>query len=430
MTVEPQSSRPCPPRRATGPSHRYHPLRVPSLLTPPPVRRTNAARWPVAFALALVGHGLVLALILLLPPAAPSRPGVQQVAMRTVSGAEWARARGEPPQPPRPKAEAAREEKPRGQVVQVAPGNRQRPDDSSFLAETHNRVDRQTRSTDEGELAPRVSAQRTSPSPSQTQGQDPVAAAESAGNDGSGKDAAPASEAGRRRARVELPEADRSDRLAMRTPRPEGQGPLVERPGHGDRFRGTASALRLQEGERELGASASLGSAGPGGGQLNLIPPASVLGSAAGAPRPDALRDVEEGPQTLLNTVMWKHAGFMNRIRDQIYGRWTRNVDAELSLRDPTLTIYLGRERYTILLVAMDEGGAVKNIQVARSSGVDFLDRAAVDAFYAAQPFPAPPAQLARDDGLFVIPFGFTIHRASGGGVVIRSGPPPPRMHR
>lgn len=403
---------------------------MPSLLfpTPTPNRRRRRARWPLAAALAVAVHGGFVALLLLMSGAATSKPA-QSVAMRTISARQWAATRGQPRPEPPDAPKPPREELPKGQVVGVAPGNRERPEDAKFLAESNNRVEKETQSKDRAEIAPNVTRQRTSQRPSDLGGDDDALAAQSAGNGGTGRDSAPAAEAAQKQARVDLPSSLRQDRLAMQTPEPEGRGNQVASRRRSPSFEGSADRLRMQDGASAGDIAASEGSAGAARDRLNLIPPASVLGSTAGATRPDHLRDVEEGAQTLLNTVMWKHAGFMNRIRDQIYGRWTRNLDSELALRDPTLSIYLGRDRYTILLVAMNAEGQIQDIAVARSSGVDFLDQAAVQAFYSAQPFPSPPPQLQRDDGTFVIPFGFTVHRNSGG-IVIRSGPPPPSRLR
>src|SRR5262249_18363705 len=45
------------------------------------------------------------------------------------------------------------------------------------------------------------------------------------------------------------------------------------------------------------------------------------------------------------------------------------------------------RDRYTILDVTLDGAGAISGMSVSRSSGLDFLDDAAMEAFHRAAPF-------------------------------------------
>ena len=51
---------------------------------------------------------------------------------------------------------------------------------------------------------------------------------------------------------------------------------------------------------------------------------------------------------------------------------------------------------------------------VHRSSGVDFLDATALDAFRKAQPFVNPPRGLANDHGEIAFVFGFYLEVGSG----------------
>ena len=61
--------------------------------------------------------------------------------------------------------------------------------------------------------------------------------------------------------------------------------------------------------------------------------------------------------------------------------------------RDPTGTMYGGRDRVTVLSVTLDREGNLEDVVVERSSGLDFLDIEAVKAFEKAQPFPHPPVR-------------------------------------
>ena len=64
---------------------------------------------------------------------------------------------------------------------------------------------------------------------------------------------------------------------------------------------------------------------------------------------------------------------------------------APLEARDPDRSMFGHKDRFTLLGVTLDGGGHLKNVVVAQTSGVDFLDRAAMTAFRSAQPFVNPP---------------------------------------
>ena len=66
-------------------------------------------------------------------------------------------------------------------------------------------------------------------------------------------------------------------------------------------------------------------------------------------------------------------------------------------------------------MVLTPEGG-LRDIEVTRSSGVDFLDNEAIAAFRRAQPFPNPPQGLIDDSsGMIDFPFGFHIEFSRSG---------------
>jgi TonB family protein len=69
------------------------------------------------------------------PPRVEQRP----VSLRPISARQWDQNRGRRPVEPRPE----------GQVVDVAPGNLQRPKESKYLAETDNSVEKQTRAREQ-----------------------------------------------------------------------------------------------------------------------------------------------------------------------------------------------------------------------------------------------------------------------------------------
>ena len=72
------------------------------------------------------------------------------------------------------------------------------------------------------------------------------------------------------------------------------------------------------------------------------------------------------------------------------------------------------RDRYTILIVTLDASGAISAMKVERTSGLAFLDEAAMDAFRRAAPFEPPPPGLLRAEGTVQFPFGFYMEAAHG----------------
>src|SRR5438552_18075489 len=68
------------------------------------------------------------------PPRVQQRP----VALRNLHASQWDRNRGTRPEP-----------RPKGQVVDVAPGNLRRPDEPKYLAETDNSVKKETRAREQ-----------------------------------------------------------------------------------------------------------------------------------------------------------------------------------------------------------------------------------------------------------------------------------------
>ena len=80
--------------------------------------------------------------------------------------------------------------------------------------------------------------------------------------------------------------------------------------------------------------------------------------------------------------------------------------------RDPTGQRFGVKPRLTILRVTLDPDGAVKQLRVARTSQLDFLDHEAERAFSAAGPFPNPPRDLQRN-GEVEFQFGFMFEVSS-----------------
>ena len=98
---------------------------------------------------------------------------------------------------------------------------------------------------------------------------------------------------------------------------------------------------------------------------------------------------------------------FFTRVKAAVTAQW--DPKSAVYARDPSGNRFLGQPRVTVVAVTLDTQGALADIKVARSSGVDFLDRLAVDAFQHSQPFGPPPAGLADEKGRYRFTFGFRI---------------------
>ena len=107
-----------------------------------------------------------------------------------------------------------------------------------------------------------------------------------------------------------------------------------------------------------------------------------------------------------------KYGPFFDQVKQKVAEVW--NPMEVALVRDPTGSRYFDKDRTTVLAVTLDSRGAVVGLKVARSSGLDFLDQTAIDAFEHAQPFVNPPPGLADARGDIRFTFGF--HVSTGGG--------------
>lgn len=329
-------------------------------------------------------------------------------ATRRTPGLALAPAPPPPPPPPPQKAP--------GQVVDVAPSKDSTPPkDSRFVAEHNSTVEKETRSRHAA-----AGYKNTLPKPSQPNPATPPpearqqAQAESGGGRAGGR--AAASGGGKAGGGSSIPDQVGRERLALRLDR---HGDLqLHDPRQSIRGGGRPPSISPPapggaSGGGEAGAGQAGHGAGPGkAGSLQLRPSASNYDQLAGGPAPDKLDGVEEGEGTYLNTREWKYASYFNRIKQAVAMQW-RPTDS-LRSRDPTGERFAYKDRVTVVAVTLDASGALKDVQVQRSSGVDFLDATALDAFRKAQPFVNPPRGLANDRGEIPFVFGFYLEVGSG----------------
>ena len=392
-------------------------------------KRRDGPRLAVALLLALAGHLVFLGLFIVLsfievnlPGRPPPRRAPNPVVLRGLSAQQWAKNRGQlkssnqesesvVAQRPKPAEEKKPEERPKGQVVDVAPGNGQEAPDAKYLAESSNRTDKQTRSRDQTAFYRNAMPHRTSSAPQQTPGRDNVEKPSIAGNNGLANDDRPLRDA-KRKTMFEVPDVKRRQEVAMKEKAGPGPGAEVTNRSEAAEVVGNSNRLRVQRGDGASGEEEP--SAGKKGipGIANLVPSMSVLDKISGAAPNDHLADVDEGEGTFLNTKEWKYSTFFNRVKQGVGMHW--DPGTQVRQRDPTGNIYGGRDRYTILNVTLNERGLVKNVYVEKSCGLDFLDSEAMAAFERAQPFPNPPPGLISADSTVRFSFGFFLEMGGG----------------
>lgn len=295
-----------------------------------------------------------------------------------------------------------------GQVVDVAPTSTDKPPpkDTRFLAESNNSVEKETISRFR-----RLDYEKAAPTPTQNRvkEQAPGPRGEQASRDAAagvqGGDTRKAGAPGK------MPDAapkPSPDKLAMAVS-PDGLLDAKQRPVDPGSDRKKTPLEELGEGG-EGGEGAAR--AGPSGGKPILTPSSAFYDKLTAAPAPDHVEGVDVGDATFLNTREWKFAGFFNRVKQNVAEVWNP-MDAA-RVRDPTGSRYFNKDRTTVLAVTLNPQGTITEIKVARSSGLDFLDQTAIDAFEKAQPFVNPPPGLADTRGDIRFTFGF--HVSTGGG--------------
>jgi TonB family protein len=381
--------------------------------------------------LALLGHVAFLGLLLLSAHIQMNLPESEQrltrppsaVSMRPLSAEQWAKNRGEskpsksqvterPRLQEKKQEEKKKDEKrPEGQVVDVAKGNDQKAPDTEYLAEHNNKVDKETRAREQTPFYRNAMPQRTAPQQREGEGAAQVEQPKIAGNNGTGLDDRPMT-AENHKPSFEIPDARRKQEIALKTdPDSEGPGMQVANRDESAEVKGNSKRLKIQPGS---GVGEQAGSSGKMGtpGLATLMPSQAVMDKIIGAAPNDHLRDEEEGDGTFLNTREWKFASFFNRVKQSVGMHWDPNT--QLRRRDPTGSIYTGKDRYTLVNVTLDQKGMVQEIHVEKSSGLDFLDLEAVASFQRAQPFPNPPAGLLDSDSTVRFSFGFYLEMGGG----------------
>jgi len=385
-------------------------------------------RWGLSFLLAVLCHGLLLGLLALAfsfrtPPAAtPPKPlPPKPFAYVPLSEQAWQKNRGEKPPPPpasvarvpaaKTQPPPAEPEKPfpQKQLVDVAPGNRQIDKNAEFIAETDNKVDKQTRARHQTAHYKNAAPQTTSTQERPTHGEGERV--QIPGNMGLGTDNSPMAEGAAAQAALEIPTIAPQAPLEVKTT-PLAAGPAVSE--RKEREAQPGNSERLVLGNPRGSKSPVEGSLGHIGAKtgLVLVPSYAALDKISGAAPNDHLQNIEVGDGTFLSTREWKYASFFNRLKQKVGQHW--NPNAVLQARDASGQIYGSQDRYTLLSVKLNRSGQVVELHIAKSSGLRFLDDEAVAAFVRAAPFVNPPPNMFNGKEDIQFSFGFYLEISRG----------------
>jgi TonB family protein len=341
-------------------------------------------------------------------PHPPAPDVAEDVSVVPVSSKEWDHNLGSDSSPA-PDVRAAEHHKaeptalPKGQVVDVANGNDQKPADAKYLAEHDNTVAKETRAREQTPFYGKAMPQQTTVTP------EPKAKPEQKlkGNQGTGNDDASKAEKPQLAER-EIPKTLDQQKVASLERSENGEN---QARGESAVTNGTSNRLQVRPGSSDQNDHP--GSDGKAGvpDATNSPHAAGVAGQAVGAAPNDYL-NLPMGDGTFLNTREFKYASFFNRVKQRVGEAWHPN-DA-LRARDPYGRHTSSRTRITVLDVTLNEQGRVVDISVAQSCGLEFLDQEALAAFERAQPFPNPPAGLFDQDHQVRFNFGFHVDNEPG----------------
>lgn len=338
-----------------------------SLLVPRPERPTPRwVRWALLslVPLSLLVHGVALLLLVFSTKLTASHAPMKKVeprpvtaSLRRIDSKRWAANRGASARTAQPVERP--EPKPEGQIVDVAPGNDQKPRDSKFVAETNNTVQKETRAREQTNKYSKA-APKNAPNP------EAMAAA---------KGAPPTN-----------PEP----------PQPAVSGINLAESMLGRRERPTLFPSALS------GTSSPEVSEQPIGSEAGTSRGGNDASEGGGAPN-DAL-DVPEGDGTFLNTREWRYASFFNRVKQAVSAKWDPNGRLRAKGRQS-----MGlASRTTVMTITLRADGSLADAYVASPSGIDELDAEALAAFERAAPFMNPPAALVKN-GVIRFQFGFQV---------------------
>ena len=410
------------------------------------MRRRKNKQGALVFLLALLGsavlHGVLsvpvgawLAEYLFSPSDKPAPP----VRLVQLSQEQWSKnrrvsrrnAKLRPP-PPRPKAKAVQKRRPkqdpnklRGQIVEVPPTADDSPNpDAKYLSKYNSNTKKESvaRYEERDRTKKRVTSrlqQKQRPKPRPKTAKNPVLDVKGDGLEGEQAGKGKGGKADKGEFVLELPSLKRREGVRLRLRdmpgvRQSNQTGQEELNGNGKKFRlEMGGAGPGDDGSGKKGKEDGLDK--PSLPSLeSLRPTIGTIARISGSPSNDYIENVPEGDGTFLNTKEFKYATFFYRVKDSVGSLWYDMVTRELRRRDPTGNIYGPRDRSTLLTIRIGMDGHLAEVTVASSSGVQFLDDVAVQAFKRAEPFPNPPSAMADENGYIKFNFQFVMLRSRG----------------
>lgn len=328
------------------------------------------------------------------------------------------------PKPPEEKKKPEEKTKIDGQIVEVPPTADDSPNpNAKYLSKYNTHVDKETvarieeRDPTKKRVTNKLQERDVSPARPQagavpTKGLTVEGTGDRGDQPGENAGAAPQ----RKKTVMQIPDMTREDSIKLKLSEAPGAGIKVSNRKGTEALKGNSDQLRLELGDDLLPRPSSLGGAkGAPDGQdglpslAALKPTMGTIARINGSPSRDHVDGLPEGDGTFLNAKEFKYATFFYRVRDSVAGHWDDLVMQEYRRRDPTGNIYGVRNRATMLTIQLSPDGRLTEVRVAASSGVDFLDAVAVQAFKMAEPFPNPPSGIADEDGRIRFNFQFTV---------------------
>jgi TonB family protein len=329
------------------------------------------------------------------------------------------------------KKEPPKEEKLRGQVVEVPPTADDSPNpEAKYLSKYNTHVDKEStaRPEERDRSLKRVTNKLQTkelqgrpedavPTPGITVKGDDVDV-DRAGDKGKGD------EKGAKQFVLEVPDLKQSDGVQLKlSDASSSRSQRVTNRAGTDALEGNSDRLRLEMGDGlDAGGGANGGKRGKADGAdqavpnlAALVPTIGTIARISGSPSNDHVDGVPEGDGTFLNTKEFKYATFFYRVRDSVSAHWEDLVANEYRRRDPTGNIYGVRDRSTTLHIQLSPDGHLDQVRIEQTSGVEFLDNVAIQAFRMAEPFPNPPPGLIEEDGSIKFNFGFVVTMRSRG---------------
>lgn len=127
----------------------------------------------------------------------------------------------------------------------------------------------------------------------------------------------------------------------------------------------------------------------------------------------DALKNIQEGHRTLLNTRKFVYYSYYERIKEKLKYYWDIHLTERVKMaRNKGAVFDLFQSFTTRVIAILDANGSLTHIQVIGKSGLLDLDEAALNAFHDAGPFPNPPKGMVNPEGQVRIYWDFVLEKS------------------